>query len=40
MGTKALTSAVNAVIAVAVSVPLYAAIRLALKKSGMLEKLG
>lgn len=40
LGTKALTSAVNAVIAVVVSVPLYAAIRLALKKSGMLEKLG
>ena len=39
LGTKAVTSATNAVIAVAVSVPLYAAIRLALKKSGMIEKL-
>ena len=35
LGTKAVTSTVNAVIAVAVSVPLYAAIRLALKKSGL-----
>lgn len=32
--TKFVTSGVNAIIAVAVSVPLYAAIRLALKKSG------
>ena len=40
VGTKAVTSSVNAVIAVVVSVPLCAAIRLALKKSHLLEKLG
>ena len=40
LGTKAVTSTVNAVIAVAVAVPLYAAIRLALKKSGLAEKMG
>lgn len=40
VGTKAVTSGVNAVIAVVVSVPLYAAIRLALKRSRLLEKLG
>ena len=39
LGTKTVTSAVNAVIAVAVAVPLYAAIRLALKKSGLVEKM-
>mgnify|MGYP000756023644 FL=1 len=40
VGTKAVTSSVNAVIAVVVSVPLCAAIRLALKKIHLLEKLG
>ena len=40
VATKAVTSGVNAVIAVIVSVPLCAAIRLALKKSHLLEKLG
>ena len=40
VGTKAVTSGVNAVIAVVVSVPLYAAVRMALKKSRLLEKLG
>lgn len=40
VGTKFVTSGVNAVIAVVVSVPLYAAIRLALKKSRLLEKMG
>ena len=40
LATKAVTSGVNAVIAVIVSVPLCAAIRLALKKSHLLEKLG
>ena len=38
--TKALTSGINGVIAVVVSVPLCAAVRLALKKSHLLEKLG
>lgn len=37
--TKLATSGVNAVIAVVVSVPLCAAIRAALKRSGLLEKL-
>ena len=37
VATKAVTSGVNAVIAVIVSVPLCAAIRLALKKSHLLE---
>ncbi len=37
--TKFLTSGTNAVIAVVVSVPLYTAVRLALKKSGLLQKL-
>lgn len=37
--TKFVTSGINAVIAVAVSVPLYAAVRLALKKSGFAAKL-
>lgn len=36
VGTKAVTSGINGVIAVAVSVPLYAAIRLALKRSRLL----
>ena len=40
LATKALTSGINAVIAVVVSVPLYTVLRLALKKSGLLEKLG
>ena len=40
VGTKAVTSGVNAVIAVVVSVPLCAAVRMALKKSHLLEKLG
>lgn len=40
VATKCVTSGVNAVIAVIVSVPLCAAIRLALKKSRLLEKLG
>ena len=38
--TKAITSGINGVIAVVVSVPLCAAVRLALKKSHLLEKLG
>ena len=40
LGTKAVTSTVNAVIAVVVAVPLYAAIRLAIKKSGFAERMG
>ena len=36
VGTKAVTSGINGVIAVVVSVPLYAAIRLALKRSRLL----
>ena len=40
VGTKCLTSGVNAVIAVIVSVPLCALIRAALKRSHLLEKLG
>ncbi len=36
--TKFVTSGVNAIIAVVVSVPLCAAVRLALKKSGLLDK--
>ncbi len=39
LATKLFTSSVNAVIAVVVSVPLYAAIRLALKKSKLLDKM-
>ena len=39
LGTKAVTSGINAVIAVVVSVPLYTAIRAALKRSGMAGKL-
>lgn len=39
VGTKAVTSGINGVIAVIVSVPLCAAVRLALKKSHLLEKL-
>lgn len=39
LATKLLTSTTNAVIAVIVSVPLCAAIRAALKKSGLLEKM-
>ncbi len=38
--TKLAASSVNAVLAVAISVPLCAAIRLALKKSGLMEKRG
>ena len=39
VGEKLLTSSVNAVVAVIISVPLSAAIRLALKKSGLMKKL-
>lgn len=39
VGEKLLTSSINAVIAILVSVPLAAAIRAALKKSGMMKKL-
>lgn len=39
VSTKAVTSGVNAVIAVVVSVPLYTMIRAALKRSGMSKKL-
>ncbi len=37
--TKFLTSGTNAIIAVVVSVPLFTAIRMALKKSGLLQKI-
>lgn len=40
LATKAVTSGINAVIAVVVSVPLCAVVRLALKKSRLLEKMG
>lgn len=40
VATKAVTSGINAVIAVVVSVPLCAVVRLALKKSRLLEKMG
>lgn len=40
VATKAVTSGINAVIAVAVSVPLCAVVRTALKKSRLLEKMG
>ena len=40
LATKAITSGINGVIAVAFAVPLCAAVKLALKKSGLLEKLG
>ena len=40
LATKFVTSGINAIIAVVVSVPLYTVLRLALKKSGLLEKLG
>lgn len=40
LATKAVTSSVNAIIATVVSVPLYAVIHMALKKSGLLEKIG
>ena len=40
LATKFVTSGINAVIAVVVSVPLYTVLRLALKRSGLLEKLG
>lgn len=39
LATKFVTSGVNAIIAVVVSVPLCAAIRAALKKSGLLERI-
>lgn len=39
LATKAAASGVNAVLAVAISVPLCAALRAALKKSGLLEKI-
>lgn len=39
VATKFVTSGVNAIIAVVVSVPLCAAVRLALKKSGLLAKM-
>lgn len=39
VATKAVTSGINAVIAVVVSVPLCAVVRLALKKSRLLEKM-
>ena len=39
VGTKFITSGVNAVIAVAVSVPLCAIVRLALKRSRLLDKM-
>ncbi len=38
--TKFVTSGINAIIAVVVSVPLCAAVKLALRKSGLLEKCG
>ncbi len=37
---KFLTSGVNAIIAVVVSVPLYAVVRMALRKSGLMQKMG
>jgi len=40
VGMKCATSGINAVIAVVVSVPLYAVVRAALKKSRLLEKMG
>lgn len=40
VATKTVTSSINAVIAVVVSVPLCAVVRLALKKSRLLEKMG
>lgn len=40
LATKLVTSSINAVIAVVVSVPLCAVVRLALKKSHLLEKMG
>lgn len=40
VATKAVTSGINAVIAVVVSVPLCAVVRIALKKSRLLEKMG
>ena len=40
LATKTVTSGINAVIAVVVSVPLCAVVRLALKKSRLLEKMG
>lgn len=40
LGTKFVTSGINAIIAVAVSVPLCAAVRMALKKSHLLDKIG
>ncbi|MCI9193084.1 MAG: ECF transporter S component [Acutalibacter muris] len=40
LATKAVTSGINAVIAVVVSVPLCAVVRLALRRSHMLEKMG
>lgn len=40
VATKAVTSGINAVIAVVVSVPLCAVVRVALKKSRLLEKMG
>lgn len=39
LATKAATSGVNAVLAVVISVPLCAAVRAALKKSGLLDKI-
>lgn len=39
LATKLVTSSVNAAIAVAVSVPLYTVVRLALKRSHLLEKM-
>lgn len=40
VGTKCITSGINAVIAVIVSVPMCAAVKAALKKSGLADKLG
>lgn len=40
LATKAVTSGINAVIAVVVSVPLCAVVRLALRRSHLLEKMG